>query len=193
MSWLSVVKDMFKKAFLTDYEIVKLDEKIAALDKEDEIEVQREVEWGFNTNPILVQKVRKLIILAEQNGSPIKVTQAYRSTTAQDALYAKGRTKPGKKVTNAKGGQSWHNYGCAIDVCFKVGDPYGEDQPWKIIGALGESQGLEWGGRWGSNGKKGFMDRPHFQLVKGLKTSEAKALLKRGGLSMVWDRINSLP
>lgn len=188
MNWLSFIKDTFKRAFLTDYEIVQLDEKIAALDKEDEIEIQREVEWGFNTNPILVQKVRKLIILAEQNGSPIKVTQAYRSTSAQDALYAKGRTKPGKKVTNAKGGQSWHNYGCAVDVCFKVGDPYGEEQPWKIIGALGESQGLTWGG-----GFKSIKDRPHFELTKGLKISEAKALLKRGGLSMVWDHINSLP
>jgi peptidoglycan L-alanyl-D-glutamate endopeptidase CwlK len=31
-------------------------------------------------------------------------------------LYAIGRTKPGKKVTKAKGGTSYHNYGLAFDI-----------------------------------------------------------------------------
>jgi peptidoglycan L-alanyl-D-glutamate endopeptidase CwlK len=41
----------------------------------------------------------------------IRVTQGLRTFEEQDALYAQGRTKPGKKVTNAKAGQSIHNYG----------------------------------------------------------------------------------
>ena len=45
------------------------------------------------------------------------VTPAFRSIAAQDALYAKGRTEPGEQVTKAKGGQSPHNYGLAVDVC----------------------------------------------------------------------------
>lgn len=47
---------------------------------------------------------------------PIVLTYGFRSIQEQNALYAIGRTKPGKKVTNAKGGQSPHNYGKAIDI-----------------------------------------------------------------------------
>lgn len=39
----------------------------------------------------------------------------YRSTKEQDELYKVGRETPGSKVTNARGGQSFHNYGRAID------------------------------------------------------------------------------
>lgn len=45
----------------------------------------------------------------------VRIAQGLRTFAEQDALYAQGRTKPGKKVTNAKGGQSVHNYGFA---CF---------------------------------------------------------------------------
>jgi len=37
------------------------------------------------------------------------VLSGYRSNAEQDALYAKGRTAPGKVVTWARGGQSRHN------------------------------------------------------------------------------------
>jgi peptidoglycan L-alanyl-D-glutamate endopeptidase CwlK len=47
---------------------------------------------------------------------PIVLTFGYRSIEQQDRLYAQGRTKPGKIVTNARGGQSPHNYGLAIDL-----------------------------------------------------------------------------
>ena len=38
-----------------------------------------------------------------------------RTFAEQDALYAQGRSVPGSIVTNAKGGESPHNYGCASD------------------------------------------------------------------------------
>ena len=47
----------------------------------------------------------------------LRVTQGLRTIAEQDELYAQGRTKPGKIVTNAKGGKSNHNSGLAIDVC----------------------------------------------------------------------------
>jgi peptidoglycan L-alanyl-D-glutamate endopeptidase CwlK len=47
--------------------------------------------------------------------SLIRVVQGLRSWTEQDALYAMGRTAPGKIVTNVKGGYSYHNYGMAVD------------------------------------------------------------------------------
>jgi peptidoglycan L-alanyl-D-glutamate endopeptidase CwlK len=47
---------------------------------------------------------------------PITVIFGVRTVAEQDALYAQGRTKPGKIVTNAKGGQSAHNFGLAVDI-----------------------------------------------------------------------------
>ena len=49
-------------------------------------------------------------------GIKLRIIQGFRTYAEQDALYAQGRTKKGKKVTNAKGGQSNHNLGLAIDV-----------------------------------------------------------------------------
>lgn len=49
----------------------------------------------------------------------------YRSPEEQERLYAQGRTKPGKIVTNAKPGQSKHEKRAAIDFAFVV--PKGQD------------------------------------------------------------------
>jgi peptidoglycan L-alanyl-D-glutamate endopeptidase CwlK len=47
---------------------------------------------------------------------PIIVIFGYRSVEEQDWLYAQGRTRPGNKVTNARGGSSAHNFGLAVDL-----------------------------------------------------------------------------
>ncbi len=52
--------------------------------------------------------------------SKVRITQGLRTFKEQDALYAIGRTLHGKKVTNAKGGQSIHNYGFAVDICLII-------------------------------------------------------------------------
>ena len=101
-------------------------------------------------------------------GIDILITCTYRDTEAQDALYAQGRTAPGGKVTNAKGGQSMHNYRIAYDVVpMQNGKPVwktaGEaGKLWAEVGALGKAQGLEWAGDWVS-----FKEFPHFQFTGG--------------------------
>jgi peptidoglycan L-alanyl-D-glutamate endopeptidase CwlK len=93
-------------------------------------------------------------------GITIKVISGLRTFEEQDALYAQGRTAPGPKVTNAKGGQSNHNYGIAFDVGVFEGTKYLPESPkYKAVGALGTELGLEWGGSW-----KTIVDQPHFQL-----------------------------
>jgi peptidoglycan L-alanyl-D-glutamate endopeptidase CwlK len=83
----------------------------------------------------------------------------------QNALYAQGRTTPGKIVTNAKGGQSFHNYGVAFDFVPIVG---GKAQ-WNDValftkcGEIAESIGLEWAGRWVK-----FKELAHCQYTGGL-------------------------
>lgn len=110
------------------------------------------------------------------NGIDLLITSTYRDPAEQDALYAQGRTKPGKKVTNAKGGQSMHNYRLAYDVVplrngKAVWGTTGDDLVlWNRVGALGKAAGLEWAGDW-----KSFKEFPHFQWTGGLTLKELQA------------------
>ena len=113
---------------------------------------------NFALVPLVQRKADELIALAASKGMPIRITEASRSKERQDELYAQGRTKPGNIVTNAKGGESIHQYKCAFDVVFTK---TGYEGDWDTLGALGKSIGLEWGGDWK------FKDRPHFQMTLG--------------------------
>ena len=55
---------------------------------------------------VVQEKVRKFKALCEENDIDLLITSTYRDHESQNALYAQGRTAPGKRVTNAKGGQS---------------------------------------------------------------------------------------
>lgn len=109
--------------------------------------------------PIVAHKAEQLIALAKLHDINLRITSGHRSHEEQDALYAQGRTKPGNIVTNAKGGESLHNYAVAFDV---VDRQRGYDTDWELIGTLGKTLGLEWGGDWTD-----FVDRPHFQYTAG--------------------------
>lgn len=108
----------------------------------------------------------KLVGRCAVAGLKILITSTYRDDAMQNELYAQGRTKPGKIVTNAKAGQSAHNDRCAFDFCIigPDGKPdWNDTTKYKAVGAIGESIGLEWGGNF-----KSFPDLPHFQ-IKGWK------------------------
>jgi peptidoglycan L-alanyl-D-glutamate endopeptidase CwlK len=93
------------------------------------------------------------------------VTCTLRTGADQAALYAQGRTAPGRIVTWAKPGESLHEKGQALDVVPMRGGrcvwgTTGADLAlWLQIGAMGEAAGLEWGGRWPAAKR----DYPHFQ------------------------------
>lgn len=104
-----------------------------------------------------------------KDGWGVRFTQTLRTFREQDDLYAIGRSKPGKKVTNARGGRSFHNYGLAIDICIltpKGGiswevekDHDGDGRPeWDICVEKFKARGWKWGGDWTR-----FKDRPHFE------------------------------
>jgi len=93
------------------------------------------------------------------------LTCTHRTNEEQTALYAIGRTVPGKKVTNAKAGQSKHNSlpSLAFDVAFK--NP-GGSLNWdvKLFKLLAEKlkqvePNIIWGGDF-----RTFVDRPHFEI-----------------------------
>jgi peptidoglycan L-alanyl-D-glutamate endopeptidase CwlK len=92
------------------------------------------------------------------------LTCTYRSNEEQNALYAQGRTLPGGKVTNAKGGESPHNYlpALAFDIAFKTKEGKVDWAPehFKRFADVicPHFTFVEWGGSWAK-----FPDKPHFQ------------------------------
>ena len=70
-------------------------------------------------HPSIRKEVMDTITSIENNKFPptvkIRIVQGLRTIEEQNALFAQGRTKPGSIVTNAKGGNSYHNYGLAFD------------------------------------------------------------------------------
>lgn len=141
--------------------------------------------------PVLAVRARCMVELCAHEGIAILITQGLRTWEEQDALYAKGRTLAplGKQhiVTNAKGGQSFHNFGLAFDVV--VLDSVGKADwdithpSWKRSAEIGKSLSLEWGGDW-----KSFKDMPHFQYVGDLTTARCRELYS-SGLQAIWDEI----
>lgn len=104
---------------------------------------------------------RKWLALANAHGLDPLITSTLRTEAEQTALYAQGRTVPGKIVTNAKAGQSAHNHGLALDFVPMVnGKPeWNAKHPhWTQLGELAESVGFEWAGRWVR-----FREFPHIQ------------------------------
>jgi len=65
----------------------------------------------------------------------LKISETYRTMERQQYLYEQGRTREGKKVTNAKAGESFHNYGCAVDFWIETYDgKYETDlEPYKLL------------------------------------------------------------
>lgn len=108
---------------------------------------------------------------AEQ-GLTVLIYCTYRDNAEQDELYAQGRTKPGKIVTNARGGESFHNYRCAFDwVPVVGGKPQWDDKALYLKGGLiAESVGLEWAGRW--TGK--LKETAHCQYTGGATLADLR-------------------
>lgn len=104
-------------------------------------------------------------------GHDIIFTSTYRDVESQNALYAQGRTAPGKKVTNARGGDSFHQYRVAFDFVPVVNGVaiWSDDVAWAACGAIAKRMGLEWGGYW-----DGFKDKPHCQDLNGYGLDQYK-------------------
>ena len=119
--------------------------------------------------PVVKVKVQQFLDKAKAEGIDLLVTSTYRDNESQNVLYAQGRTTGGTKVTNAKAGQSFHNWRCAVDVVPIVNGKavWNDVNTWARVGVIGKSVGLEWAGDW-----KKFKEFPHFQYTKGLTLAQ---------------------
>lgn len=106
----------------------------------------------------------------------VRIAQGLRTNEEQDKLY-----KQRPKVTNAKGGQSIHNYGFAIDIVLIIDNKtaswdtvkdWDNDRvsDWNEVVEVFKRNGWNWGGDW-----KSFKDLPHFDKVG---FSDWKVLIK---------------
>ncbi len=97
--------------------------------------------------------------LALTGNAKIRITQSLRSWEEQEKLYAIGRITKGKKVTNAKAGQSIHNYGLAVDICLMIDEKvaswntakdWDNDRvaDWYECVKIFAKYGWNWGGNW---------------------------------------------
>jgi len=126
-------------------------------------------------HPKIRDMVKEFLNLLLEAGIEVKITCGMRTFEQQDALYNQtcdGKDNDGdgkideadEKVTNAKAGQSFHNYGLAIDVVpiingkaiWDIKNPV-----WQKIAQIGREVGFQWGGDW-----TGFKDYPHFEFPK---------------------------
>lgn len=121
-------------------------------------------------------------LMAKRNVT-VEVISGLRSWQQQAALYAQGRTKPGRIVTKARAGSSWHNYGLAIDLgLFQAGVYLDEKKPaladviYNQLGNLAAEHGIEWAGNW-----KSFPEGPHFQVTFGLSLAAARERMEANG------------
>ena len=125
-----------------------------------------------------------------------------RTIKEQNDLFALGRTKAnpagktakkpmGNIVTNAKGGQSYHNFGLAFDIVL-LKDVKGNGKfdtaswetnidfdgdgkaDWQEIVTICKQYGWEWGGDWK------FTDMPHFQKTFGFSVVSLNAKVQEG-------------
>lgn len=108
----------------------------------------------------------------------LRFSHVYRSNAEQDLLF-----KQRPKVTNARGGQSIHNYGLAFDIVllydkdnngtFEVAS-WENDVNFLSVVKYFKSKGWEWGGDWK------FKDTPHFQMGFGFTWQQLKSKIDKG-------------
>lgn len=120
---------------------------------------------------------RRFMAAVIGDGIDVRIISGTRSYQEQDALFRQGRFgNPGPRVTNARGGQSRHNFGIAWDIGIFEGGAYlGESPRYDRAAAVGLVAAIEWGGNWTS-----FVDRPHYQLALPLTTTAIRGRFEAG-------------
>ncbi|GGG06672.1 hypothetical protein GCM10010912_59160 [Paenibacillus albidus] len=133
-------------------------------------------------HPVVLNAATLLIERCYQRRIAILITQGLRTIAEQDKLYAQGRTVKGAIVTHAKGGNSYHNYGLAVDFALllpdgksaswdmKRDDNSNRLADWQEVAQEAKQLGFEWGGDWTR-----FKDYPHFQMTFGLTLTQLRA------------------
>lgn len=147
-------------------------------------------------HPAVQVMARCCLVKWREAGLDVLITCTFRSAQEQAELYAIGRTKPGRIVTNARPGQSSHNFrvdgrpaSLAFDVVPKrdgtvlvwgtkgngIDDDPTDDHTddlelWQRVAAVAKGCGLAWAGEWTR-----FREFPHFEHPNARAIREGRA------------------
>jgi peptidoglycan L-alanyl-D-glutamate endopeptidase CwlK len=144
-------------------------------------------------HPVVAERTNQLVQKAAAIGIVMVITDDFRSAAEQDQLYEKGRTSGGNIVTYAKGGESYHNFGLAVDFALKTAagdviwdmnyDRNGNSRAdWMEVVNLAKELGFEWGGDWPQ-----FKDYPHLQMDFGLSIADLQNGARPPGQTFIVD------
>lgn len=133
--------------------------------------------------PFFLKRLQLALDECHKAGIEIEMFEGFRSEDRQDWLYAQGRTREGKIVTKARGGQSFHQYGVACDLCFKWGGKWqwNSDDPWDKVHEVFKRYEFE----------TLSFEKAHVQITNGIKISKAFTISKERGLLTLWSIIES--
>ncbi len=143
-------------------------------------------EMPTQLHPVVQEKKEVFINKAASRNIEVVITDGLRTIQEQNELYEQGRETEGRTITNAKGGQSYHNYGLAIDYALRSktgkviwnidydGNGNGKSD-WLEAASIAKGLGFEWGGDW-----KTFKDYPHLQMTFGLSINQLQRGIRPG-------------
>jgi len=139
-------------------------------------------------HPVVLPRARLWLAACAVRGLPLLVIETRRTMAVARAYWVTGRMplkdalvyyaaaglrpikdEDNKIITKAKPGQSWHQYGCALDFAPLVNgqidwvyDPEFPADHWDEIADEAKKVGFKWGGDW-----RTFKDRPHVEYHSG--------------------------
>jgi len=142
--------------------------------------------------PAIQEPIRELMAKIAEEGIAGGILAGLRTYDEQNELYEQGRYAGGDIVTNARGGESFHNFGLAIDYVFKT--PKGN---WTWVGPYGKvveivrKMGFETGADFPSR------DMPHIQMSYGIDIKKLahiyeSQIISGAPLHKVWAYINEV-
>lgn len=164
-----IVKTIFTKEFLDTNLDDRTNRMIATLDTK--------------AKAIFLPFIKKAKEVAASMGFSYIAISGHRGKEEQNALYAKGRTKPGNIVTNATFGYSNHNFGIALDFGVFKNGTYIDDKDsatatkvHKAVAKIAGAFGIDAGANWTS-----IKDYPHFEVKTNLSLAQKRDLYAKFG------------
>jgi len=126
--------------------------------------------------PFLALRMNAALAECQDLGYDVALFEGYRFDERQQALYDQGRTKPGKIVTYAKPGESFHGLGLAVDIVGKVNGKWDWSIDYDKVTEVFVRHGFE----------TLKFEKAHFRITGGMKIQRAAKIAKDQGILALW-------
>ena len=141
-------------------------------------EVSRDMSLVY---PLFAAKVTAGVVKCRNLGIQAFVFEAWRSPQRQEYLYEQGRKREGPIVTKARGWDSFHQYGLAVDIACKVAGKWTWDFDTAKVAKCFTDEGLE---------SLAPFESCHFQMTRGIRVDQAYTLTRSAGVQRLWMEVS---